>query len=230
MEQYTEETIVEKATRNIDGWYMRLLRWREHHIPERTFVVVLAIVLGVASGLAAVLLKFLISTISSLVNNVSEASHANFYYLVFPILGILLTGLYVRYVVRDNISHGVTRVLYAIAQRKSRLKFHNMYASLAASSVTIGCGGSVGAEGPIVFTGAAIGSNLGQAFRLSPQMLMMLSGMRCGSGYCRHLQGANRRRAVHRGSADARPHCRLRDAADDGIGGWCHCGLCVHGL
>lgn len=179
MEQYNEDTIVEKACRNSEGWYMKLLRWREDHIPEKSFVVILAIIIGVASGLAAVLLKFLIGTISGLVNCVTEASQANYYYLVFPIIGIFLTGIYVRYVVRDNISHGVTRVLYAIAQKKSRLKFYNMYASLASSSVTIGCGGSVGAEGPIVFTGAAIGSNLGQAFRLSPHMLMMLVG--CGA-------------------------------------------------
>lgn len=179
MEQYNEETIVEKASRNSEGWYMKLLRWMEDHIPEKSFVVILAIIIGVASGLAAVLLKFLIGTISGLVNSVTEASQANYYYLVFPIIGIFLTGIYVRYVVRDNISHGVTRVLYAIAQKKSRLKFYNMYASLASSSVTIGFGGSVGAEGPIVFTGAAIGSNLGQAFRLSPHMLMMLVG--CGA-------------------------------------------------
>ena len=179
MEQYNEDTIVEKASRNSEGWYMKLLRWGEDHIPEKSFVVILAIISGVASGVAAVLLKFLIGTISGLVNSVTEASQANYYYLVFPIIGIFLTGIYVRYVVRDNISHGVTRVLYAIAQKKSRLKFYNMYASLASSSVTIGCGGSVGAEGPIVFTGAAIGSNLGQAFRLSPHMLMMLVG--CGA-------------------------------------------------
>lgn len=161
------------------GWYLRLILWREKHIPEKTFVVMLAIVIGIASGLAAVLLKFLISTISTVINSVGVTTQANYYYLLFPIVGILLSGLYVRYVVRDNISHGVTRVLYAIAQKKSRLKTHNMYASLVASSLTIGCGGSVGAEGPIVFTGAAIGSNLGQAFRLSPHLLMMLVG--CGA-------------------------------------------------
>ncbi|MDE6010093.1 MAG: chloride channel protein, partial [Muribaculaceae bacterium] len=82
-------------------------------------------------------------------------------------------------IVKDNISHGVTRVLYAISQRKSRLKKKNCYASLIASSITIGFGGSVGAEGPIVFTGAAIGSNIGQAFRMSPKILMLLVG--CGA-------------------------------------------------
>lgn len=172
-------TAASSSEKESKGWYLRLILWREKHIPEKTFVVMLAIVIGIASGLAAVLLKFLISTISTVINSVGVTTQANYYYLLFPIVGILLSGLYVRYVVRDNISHGVTRVLYAIAQKKSRLKTHNMYASLVASSITIGCGGSVGAEGPIVFTGAAIGSNLGQAFRLSPHLLMMLVG--CGA-------------------------------------------------
>ena len=85
MEQYTEDTILEKAGQNSQGLYMRLLRWREQHIPEKSFVVMLAIVIGVASGLAAVLLKFLIGTISNAVNSVSEASQANYYYLVFVV-------------------------------------------------------------------------------------------------------------------------------------------------
>lgn len=161
------------------GWYLRMLLWRERHIADRPLAIILALLIGTVSGLAAVLLKFLISTISTLVNSVCVTTEANYFYLVFPIVGILLASLYVRHVVRDNISHGVTRVLYAIALKKSRLKVHNMYASMAASSVTIGCGGSVGAEGPIVFTGAAIGSSLGQLFRLPPQMLMMLVG--CGA-------------------------------------------------
>ena len=86
----------------------------------------------------------------------------NYLYILYPAMGVIIAALYVRYVVRDNISHGVTRVLYSISQNKSRLKRHNMYTSIMASSITIGFGGSVGAEGPIVYTGAAIGSNLGQ--------------------------------------------------------------------
>lgn len=160
------------------SWFMALLSWRERHIDERTFVVMLALIVGVGSGLAAVLLKSLIHWISMGVDMLDFAS-VKYQYLIFPLVGIMLAALYVRYVVRDNISHGVTRVLYAIALKKSRLKVKNMYASLVASSMTIGFGGSVGAEGPIVFTGAAIGSNLGQAFRLSPHTLMLLVG--CGA-------------------------------------------------
>ncbi len=161
------------------GWWMQLLLWREKHVPEKTFVVMLALIIGIASGLAAVLLKTLIGLIAGFLTNRFDIERDNLLYLVFPAIGILLASLYVYYIAREPISHGVTRVLYALALKKSRLKVHNMYSSLLASSVTIGFGGSVGAEGPIVFTGAAIGSNLGQAFRLSPQTLAML--VACGA-------------------------------------------------
>lgn len=161
---------------------MRFLQWRENHISERNFLLILAFFVGILSGFAALLLKFLIATIASWLNANFNLAGANYLYIVYPALGILITSLYVRYVVKDNISHGVTRVLYAISQNKSRLKFHNTYTSVFASSVTIGFGGSVGAEGPIVFTGAAIGSNLGSLFRLSPQILMMLVGSGAAAG------------------------------------------------
>lgn len=160
------------------AWF-KIVLWREKHIRERSFLVVLALVVGIVGGFAAQLLKFLIHAISSLVTTHLAVTSANWLYLACPMAGIILTVLFVKYVVKDNISHGVTRVLYAISKRKSRLKPRNIWASLIASSVTIGFGGSVGAEGPIVFTGSAIGSNLGQAFRLSPKILMILVG--CGA-------------------------------------------------
>ena len=164
---------------NGNSWWIKLLMWREKHLPEKTFVVMLALVVGIASGLAAVLLKTLIHVIASFLTSRFITEQGNLLYLVFPAIGILLASMYVYYIAREPISHGVTRVLYAVALKKSRLKVHNMYSSLIASSLTIGFGGSVGAEGPIVFTGAAIGSNLGQAFRLKPQLLAML--VACGA-------------------------------------------------
>lgn len=142
----------------------------------------LAFVVGVLCGGAAILLKFLIHFISSELLSVGNdgMTHINPAYVLCPAAGVILVALYVRYVVKDDISHGVTKVLYAISQKKSRLKGHNCYTSIVASSVTIGFGGSVGAEGPIVHTGAAIGSNLGSLFRLSPGILMILVG--CGAG------------------------------------------------
>ncbi|MDE6334841.1 MAG: chloride channel protein, partial [Muribaculaceae bacterium] len=159
--------------------FMRFLVWREHHISERNFLIFLALLVGVFGGLAAQLLKFLIHTISSIVTSHIDIHSGNYLYILLPTLGVVITALYVRYVVKDNISHGVTRVLWAISQNKSRLKRHNIYTSVVASSVTIGFGGSVGAEGPIVYTGAAIGSNLGSMFRMSPKILMILVG--CGA-------------------------------------------------
>lgn len=157
----------------------RLILWRERNVSEKTFLIVLALIVGITCGLAALLLKYLIHLISSNLTSGAGMTEGNYRFLIYPVIGILLSGIYVRYIVRDNISHGVTRVLYSISQNKSRLKPHNMYTSILASSITIGFGGSVGAEGPIVYTGAAIGSNLGQMFRLSPRILMVLVG--CGA-------------------------------------------------
>lgn len=168
----------ETHNRATDLW-MRLVIWREHHIKEKTFLVLLSLVIGVICGAAAQLLKYLIHLIGSTLTAHLSVTGANYWYLLLPLIGIALTVIFVKYVVKSNISHGVTKVLYAISRRKSRLKKKNMYASLVASSITIGFGGSVGAEGPIVFTGAAIGSNVGQAFRLSPKVLMILVG--CGA-------------------------------------------------
>lgn len=159
--------------------FLRFVSWRERHIGERTFVAILALLTGLLSGAAAVVLKWLIHFISTSLRIHLVTEGGNWLYILLPAVGVVLTALYVRYVVRDDISHGVTRVLYAISQNKSRLKPHNIYSSVLASSVTIGFGGSVGAEGPIVYTGAAIGSNLGSAFRLSPRLLMILIG--CGA-------------------------------------------------
>lgn len=158
---------------------MSLVMWREHHITERTFVLFLAFIVGILCGSAALLLKMLIHFFSNIVTSHIEITQGNYLYIIYPVIGIILASLYVRYIVKDNISHGVTRVLHSISQNKSRLKRHNIYSSIVASSVTIGFGGSVGAEGPIVYTGAAIGSNIGQAFRLSPRILMILVG--CGA-------------------------------------------------
>ena len=170
---------IKNITNFISDKFMSLVMWRERHIKEKTFVIFLALIVGVLCGCAALLLKTLIHFFSGLVTSHIEITQGNYLYIIYPVVGIILTSLYVRYIVRDNISHGVTRVLHSISQNKSRLKRHNIYSSIIASSATIGFGGSVGAEGPIVYTGAAIGSNLGQAFRLSPRILMILVG--CGA-------------------------------------------------
>lgn len=159
--------------------FMKFLTWREKHVKEKTFVIFVSLIVGILGGLAAILLKTLIHLISSALTSHLSITGGNWLFFIYPAVGVLITALFVRYVVRDNISHGITRVLHAISQNKSRLKRHNTYTSLVASSITIGFGGSVGAEGPIVYTGAAIGSTLGSWLRMSPRVLMILVG--CGA-------------------------------------------------
>ena len=157
----------------------RFILWREKNIKEKQFVLILSFVVGILTALAASLLKFLIEYIKEFLTENFDTTGANWLYLVYPVIGIFLTGLFIRYVVKDDISHGVTKILYAISRRQSRIKRHNTWSSLLASSITIGFGGSVGAEAPIVLTGSAIGSNLGSIFKMEHRTLMLLVG--CGA-------------------------------------------------
>lgn len=157
----------------------RFILWREKNVKEKQFVLILSFVVGILTALAASLLKFLIEYIKEFLTENFDTTGANWLYLVYPVIGIFLTGLFIRYVVKDDISHGVTKILYAISRRQSRIKRHNTWSSLLASSITIGFGGSVGAEAPIVLTGSAIGSNLGSIFKMEHRTLMLLVG--CGA-------------------------------------------------
>lgn len=170
----TSTALPEKPT-----MFQRVLKWREEHIKERMFVLVLAFLVGLFSAVAAFVLHGLINQIGALLTGSFHPGTANWLYLVYPVIGIYLTSLFIRYVVKDNISHGITRILYAISSKQSRLKGHNCWSSVIASAITIGFGGSVGAEAPIVLTGSAIGSNLGKLFHMDNRTLMLLVG--CGS-------------------------------------------------
>ena len=159
--------------------FYRFLLWRDKHIKEKHFILIVSFLVGICTAAAAIVLKSIIHFIQHLLTGNFNQDGANYLYLLYPVIGILLAGLFVKYIVRDDISHGVTKILYAISQRKSRIKPHNAWTSIVASSVTIGFGGSVGAEAPIVLTGAAIGSNLGRLFRMEQKTLMLLVG--CGA-------------------------------------------------
>ena len=159
--------------------FQRFLAWRTKKIKDKHFILILSFVVGILTALAASLLKFLIEYIKHFLTENFDTTGVNWLYLVYPVIGILLTGLFIRNVVRDDISHGVTKILYAISRRQSRIKRHNTWSSLFASAITIGFGGSVGAEAPIVLTGSAIGSNLGSVFKMEHRTLMVLVG--CGA-------------------------------------------------
>lgn len=161
------------------GWFRKFCRWREEHVSERAFVLFLALLVGFFSAVAALLLHGVINQIGALLTSSFDKTGANWLYLVYPVVGIFLTSLFVRYIVKDNISHGITRILHAISSKRSRLRGHNCWSSVVASGITIGFGGSVGAEAPIVLTGSAIGSNLGKLFHMDNKTLMLLVG--CGA-------------------------------------------------
>lgn len=156
-----------------------VLEWRDRHITDRQMTIILALFIGFFASVAAFILHFIIKEIQVLLTAGFSTVTYNWLYLVFPVIGIFLTSLFVRYVVKDNISHGITRILYAISSKRSRLKPHNCWTSVIASAITIGFGGSVGAEAPIVLTGSSIGSNLGQLFKMDNKTLMLLVG--CGA-------------------------------------------------
>lgn len=159
--------------------FTKILAWKEEHLTDRQILLILSFIIGILASFAAYILHTLIHQIQAILTEGFEVNSFNWLYLVFPVIGIYLTSLFVRYVVRDNISHGITRILYAISSKRSHLKPHNCWSSVIASAITIGFGGSVGAEAPIVLTGSAIGSNLGQLFKIDNKTMMLLVG--CGA-------------------------------------------------
>lgn len=161
------------------GIYSKFLNWRERNIKEKQFILLLSFFVGCFSACAATILKGFIHCIQWFLEHSLVHGEWSFWYFIFPMLGITLASLFVHYVVRDDISHGITKILHAISQRKSIIKVHNVWSSVVSSGLTIGFGGSVGAEAPIVLTGAAIGSNLAKLFRLDQKTMMLMIG--CGA-------------------------------------------------
>lgn len=164
---------------SLKGTYNNFLVWKSKSIKPNQFLLFVSFLIGILTALAAYILKVLIHLIQNLLTSNFVNNEVNFLFLIYPVIGIFLAGLFVKYVVKDDISHGITKILYAISQRRSFIKLHNVCSSIIASSITIGFGGSVGAEAPIVLTGSAIGSNLGRFFKLEPKYLMLLIG--CGA-------------------------------------------------
>jgi len=143
---------------------------------QRQLVLILSVIIGLASGVAAVVLKNTVFFTHDLITHGFNFDAANYLYLAFPFVGILLTVIFASYMVRDNIGHGVSRILYAISRNNGKLKKHNMYSSMVGSTFTVAFGGSVGLEAPIVLTGSSLGSYFGQLFSLNRKTMMILVG------------------------------------------------------
>ena len=162
-----------------ENFFLRLLVWRIKHISNRNFVLLLSIIIGIFSGLAAVTLKEAVHFIQNLLTAGFDSAYANYYYFAYPLIGILVTVLLAKYVFREAFGHGVTGVLYAITRKSSNISRSKTYSNLIGSAITVGFGGSVGLEAPIVVTGSAIGSNIGRLVHLQSKKRALLIG--CGT-------------------------------------------------
>ena len=147
---------------------------------DRQMMMLLAVIVGALAGLGTYFFEILLYAIKNGLTRWFPVDSAHFLFLVYPVVGIVLASLFVKYIVRDNISEGVTRVLYAMSRRNSRIAAHNCWTSVVGGATTIGFGGSVGPEAPIVLTGAAIGSNVGRLARLNYKHTTLL--LCCGAG------------------------------------------------
>jgi chloride channel protein, CIC family len=156
-----------------------LLIWRLKNIKDRDFVIFLSLITGILSGLAAILLKNLVYYTHYFMTDGFDFKILNYMYLAYPAFGIFLTIIFARYIIKDDLGHGVSQILFSISKNKGKIKAHNTYSSMIGSSLTVGFGGSVGLEAPIVLTGSAIGSNLARFFRLNYRTVMLMIG--CGS-------------------------------------------------
>jgi len=148
-------------------------------VSEKNLIYLLSILVGLLSGTAAFLLKNFIHYVSHFLTRHFKASAESYFYLAYPMIGILISVLIVKYLIRDDISHGVSKILSALSKKGSHIKEHNMFSSMITSGFTIGFGGSVGAESPIVYTGASIGSYISSVFKLNPNQVRLLIG--CGA-------------------------------------------------
>lgn len=166
---------------NIRKFYKKMLLWRVKHLSNMQMLVIVALLTGIACGLAAVLLKNTVSYTYDLITGFSwvKPDRADWLFLMYPMVGIAITVLVVRFLIKDDLSHGVSKVMYAISRKGGKIRAHNCYSSMLTSTITVAFGGSVGLEAPIVYTGSAIASNISRFFRLDKHLTTILVG--CGA-------------------------------------------------
>jgi CIC family chloride channel protein len=172
--------------------FSKLRRYCKQKLGISNTILLLSFFTGVFGATAAIIIKNLLHFSASYLANDFTASFLakifpntehNYFYLAFPMVGIIITIFYVKRFVRDDLSHGVSKVLGAISKDNGKLKSHNMYSSMVGSSITVGFGGSVGLEAPMVLTGSAIGSNLARYFNMSPKNTVLLLACGCTAAF-----------------------------------------------
>lgn len=158
---------------------IRFLIWRRKHIRDQRFIYFLAIVIGILTGFAAVILKWTVHYLQKILTSGLSLEYQNFRYIIYPAIGLALVVIIKKYILKKPVGHGIPNVLYTISRQSGIMKFYHTYMSLVTSALTVGFGGSVGLEGPTVSTGGAIGSNIGRFMHMDYKQLMML--IACGS-------------------------------------------------
>ncbi len=157
----------------------RFLVWRKRNINDRYFIIILSAFIGFCAGIAAFILKSVVRYLKHVLIGGANVEDQNFWLVVLPMIGVLLTLFFVKFILRDDVNHGVPRILYVISKRKGKMKTHKLFSSLIGGSLTAGFGGSIGLESPIISTGSAIGSSLGHLMRLDYKAIILLIG--CGA-------------------------------------------------
>ncbi len=171
----------EFITDKVNYFYKSFLVWRIRNVSDSQFMIFMSFIVGLTCGLAAVVLKNTVHYTYMFITDTKwfAVDNTNFLFLIYPMIGITITVLIIKYFIKDNLSHGVSRVMYAISRKKGYIKPHNCYSSILTSSITVAFGGSVGLEAPVVLTGSALGSNLGRLGRLDTKKTIILVG--CGA-------------------------------------------------
>jgi len=157
----------------------RFLMWRTKRINDRYFIIILAAIIGFLAGIAAYLLKSVVFYIQELLTASFHIQQQNYWYVLYPAIGIFLTVFFIKFIVKDETRHGIPRILYVISRLSGKMKQHKIFSSLFGSSLTAGFGGSIGLEAPIISTGSSIGSSLGQLLRMNYKTTILLIG--CGA-------------------------------------------------
>ncbi|RLD58524.1 MAG: chloride channel protein, partial [Bacteroidetes bacterium] len=152
----------------------RVNNFRMRYLSGHRFLYVLSVIVGLSAGLAAVIIKNLVHYIHEAVQNGFHDDYSQYYIFILPIVGITLTVLFIKYVNKRPVGHGIPGVLFSISKNNGIIRSHNLYSSIITSALTVGFGGSVGLEGPTVATGGAIGSNIGRALKLSYKEVTLL--------------------------------------------------------
>ncbi len=154
----------------------RFLIWRIRHVSQKNFIMALSVIVGVLAGVGAVMIKYTVHFVQRILSMGFVENYVHFLYFLFPLVGLTLAVLFMKYILKRPVGHGIPSVLYALSKNRGKIHSSNMFSSIITASLTVGFGGSVGLEGPTVATGAAFGSNIGRWLRLDYKQLIILLG------------------------------------------------------